>query len=138
MNQAKGTDRSDYLNSNNYNAMYANQQQYNAPPNVQISSYAGNAPQGSIYEYDNHNVESNAQRTYSQSYGDAYYQDRNVQQQRIGRIADYDPISDGPRNSPLPPRQGATVVYSSAPQQQHNYHQQHSHQSNNGRIGEVS
>lgn len=160
--QQKQNERIDYINSNNYNMNYGNHNQpsYNSSrpnsgPNVQISSYASNAPQNSIYdEYENQNVDSGhqqqqqqqqQQRNYIHSYGEQYYQDRNVQQsqQRIGRIADYDPISDGPRNSPMPPVQGATVVYNSSQKYHHQQQQQHqqpahAHPSNNGRIGEIS
>lgn len=138
--------------ANNYNAnvtpAYQNPpSHYNQTslPNVQISSYASNTQPGSIYddykpEPDYNNQRNSAQMAAIQSYGaDSYYErgssvQQSQQQQRIGRIADYDPISDGPRNSPLMPKHSATIVYSSGPPHQtvqsHQNMQHHQNQPN--------
>ncbi|XP_062708412.1 LIM and SH3 domain protein Lasp isoform X2 [Aedes albopictus] len=46
----------------------------------------------------------------------------------IGKIADYDPLTDGPRNVPQPSRQSATLIYSSG----------NLNANNNRRIGSVN
>ncbi|XP_050558586.1 LIM zinc-binding domain-containing Nebulette isoform X1 [Spodoptera frugiperda] len=64
---------------------------------------------------------------------------QQTQQQKIGRIQDYDPISDGPRAPPNTQRASATLIYNSTNDGKRGAHQQSGHQHQQTRqIGRVT
>ncbi|KAJ8707043.1 hypothetical protein PYW08_011177 [Mythimna loreyi] len=66
-------------------------------------------------------------------------QSQQSQQQKIGRIQDYDPISDGPRAPPNTQRASATLIYNSTSDGKRGSHQQQGHQQQQSRqIGRVT
>uniref|UniRef100_A0A2A4JXV4 SH3 domain-containing protein n=1 Tax=Heliothis virescens TaxID=7102 RepID=A0A2A4JXV4_HELVI len=66
-------------------------------------------------------------------------QQQQSQQQKIGRIQDYDPISDGPRAPPNTQRASATLIYNSTSDGKRGSHQQVQQQQQQSRhIGRVT
>ncbi|XP_001688892.2 LIM and SH3 domain protein Lasp [Anopheles gambiae] len=100
------------------------QQRYSANSN---SQYAGamhaqqqqqqQQQQQHMYQYNNGNMNNGAAATAAAASAGG-----------IGKIADYDPLTDGPRNVPQPNRQSATLIYSSG----------NLSTNNNRRIGSVN
>uniref|UniRef100_A0A6E8VQG3 Nebulin repeat protein n=1 Tax=Anopheles coluzzii TaxID=1518534 RepID=A0A6E8VQG3_ANOCL len=98
------------------------QQRYSANSN---SQYAGamhaqqqQQQQQHMYQYNNGNMNNGAAATAAAA----------ASAGGIGKIADYDPLTDGPRNVPQPNRQSATLIYSSG----------NLSTNNNRRIGSVN
>lgn len=91
--------------SNQYqnNAVYKQQQPYT--PNQ-------NTIQAQMYQQQtNQQAFSNAHKTNYMN--NSSYGNQMPVSQTIGKIADYDPVTDGPRNSPYTSRQSSTLIYSS-------------------------
>ncbi|RVE45788.1 hypothetical protein evm_009538 [Chilo suppressalis] len=114
---------------------YQQNTQY-TPQNAQYQN--SHHPQNSQYHHHNQNTLENTQHRpqntqYQQQYGQNYQQERYPTDQykkyedyqyqgqyygagsqaRIGRIQDYDPLSDGPRAVPNTQRASATLIYNS-------------------------
>ncbi|KAG6459088.1 hypothetical protein O3G_MSEX011199 [Manduca sexta] len=68
--------------------------------------------------------------------GGQYTQNYGAAQPKIGRIQDYDPLSDGPRAPPNTQRASATVIYNSTSDKQRGAHQ--SQQPQSRQIGRVT
>lgn len=128
-------------------SQYSNYQQqpppsYQHAPNVQISSYRDTqaASQNLIYDESAYDQTSQSyvqpQQGYQQQSQGYHHQQQANYAQRIGKIADYDPLTDGPRSTPYTQRPTATLIYNSSeqPSQHPQQQQQHMHGQNNGRA----
>lgn len=85
------------------------------------------------YQYQDYQNQYYGQQQpqYTQNYGAA--------QPKIGRIQDYDPLSDGPRAPPNTQRASATVIYNSTSDKQRGAHQSQQQQQQQSRqIGRVT
>nr|XP_032525139.1 LIM and SH3 domain protein Lasp [Danaus plexippus plexippus] len=82
--------------------------------------------------YQPHNNQNQNYGNQNQNYGN---QNQNYGNQKIGRIQDYDPLSDGPRAVPNTQRASATLIYNSSNDKQ-GAHQSQSAQSRH--IGRVT
>ncbi|XP_050074120.1 LIM and SH3 domain protein Lasp isoform X1 [Anopheles maculipalpis] len=104
---------------------YAQQQQQQQRYSANSNSQYGGAmhaqqqqQQQHMYQYNNGNMNNGAASVAAATAGAG----------SIGKIADYDPLTDGPRNVPQPNRQSATLIYSSG----------NMSSNNNRRIGSVN
>ncbi|XP_026473238.1 LIM and SH3 domain protein F42H10.3-like [Ctenocephalides felis] len=116
--QTSGMNPNSYQNQSN--AQYQQQQQQ------QQQHYKQHSQQQQSYT-PNQNTAQQTQQMYHQGNQQAYnnahkpnyvnnssYGNQNMQMsQTIGKIADYDPVTDGPRNTPYTSRQSSTLIYSS-------------------------
>ncbi|XP_059058862.1 LIM and SH3 domain protein 1 [Achroia grisella] len=94
------------------------------------------------YEQYKNNTESykpsSDEQYYKQKYDDYQYQQNYTvgNNQKIGRIQDYDPVSDGPRAPPNTQRASATLIYNSTSDAKRGAH--HPQQQASRQIGRVT
>ncbi|VVC91888.1 unnamed protein product [Leptidea sinapis] len=109
---------SQYANQpQNYNQTHANQNQTYV---AQTQSYANQnhtyAAQNQNYanQAPNHASQNQHYSSHSQVYQSQVHPNQNYGNQKIGRIQDYDPLSDGPRAVPNTQRASSTLIYNSS------------------------